>query len=162
VTGVPHVRRRRAERRVVLAALGGILLAACTLVSAHRHGAAGHEQQQEQKAAWERRTGDGFENRGVAKVAQVGNRWALTVYCDGVHTIYLDETAIKPAEYQAAYVQARYHYVMRPGPEPRCVREPCIAAPERLIALDRVTRLTATKADAEAQSKHCTSGDGQP
>src|SRR5438034_10740773 len=91
-------------------------------------------------APWERRAGRGFENRGVAQIEKMGNRWVLNVMCDGTHATYLDESGrVDPARYAGRYVGARYHYVDRTITDPKCFRAPCPPVHERRIVLERVT-----------------------
>jgi hypothetical protein len=106
-------------------------------------------------AAWERQEGDAFENRGVAKVQQIGTRWALTVMCSGIHTTYLDDTKIDVAAYVKGYVNARYRWVTRTVTDVKCPVMPCGPVRERRIALERLTVAAVTAQRADELAKDC-------
>jgi hypothetical protein len=106
-------------------------------------------------ASWERVVDDAFENKGIARLEQLGRRWALTVLCSGTHTTYLADTTVNPADFAKGYVQARYRYVERTVPDPKCVRAPCGPVIERLVALDKVTPVAATPEQAAEIARDC-------
>lgn len=107
-------------------------------------------------AAWERLVDGAFENKGIARIERVGQRWALTILCAGPHTTYLDSSSIDLAAYEKGHVQARYRYVERSIPDPKCVAAPCAPILERLIALDKVTPVAATPEQASQIARDCT------
>jgi hypothetical protein len=53
-------------------------------------------------ASWERVVGGAYENRGVAQVARLGDRWVLNVICGGTHATYIDDTRIDLRRYTKA------------------------------------------------------------
>ena len=106
-------------------------------------------------AGWDRVVDGAFENKGIARVERLGRRWALTVLCSGTHTSYLADGTVDPAPYEKGYVQARYRYVERTVPDPKCVSAPCGPIIERLIALDKITPVTATPEQAAQISRDC-------
>ena len=106
-------------------------------------------------AAWERATGESLENRGIARVERIGARWALTVHCSGTHTTYLDATSLDLERYARGFVHARYKYVDRTIPDPKCVLAPCANVTERLIALEQLTAVNATAEDAARSAREC-------
>lgn len=106
-------------------------------------------------AAWERQDGDAFENRGVAKLQQIGPRWALTVMCSGIHTTYLDDTKIDLTAYAKGYVNARYRWVTRTVTGVKCPVMPCGPVRERRIALERLTVASVTAERADQLAKDC-------
>jgi hypothetical protein len=117
-------------------------------------------------APWERRVGNAYENRGLARIERLGDRWVLTVFCDGTHSTYLEaDGAIDPSRHATRYVSVRYRYVDRPLDDPTCLRAPCSPVLERRIVLERVKALAATRAEAEARVTQCDPtrpGKGQP
>ena len=108
-------------------------------------------------AAWERRVGDVYENRGLARVERIGQLWMLTILCNGAHSTYIEPSRIDPAPYAKAYVTAQYRYVDRENRDARCVQAPCSPITERRIVLERLERLEATAAQAQAATASCQS-----
>jgi hypothetical protein len=106
-------------------------------------------------AEWERLVEGSFENKGVARIERLGDRWVLSVTCRGTHTTYLDETAIDLTQYADRYVSARYRYVERTVPNPRCVKAPCGPIQERRLSLERVTVLPITVEAARERGRRC-------
>jgi hypothetical protein len=109
----------------------------------------------EPAAPWERAVRGSYENRGIAKIEKVGNRWALTVLCSGTHTTYIDDTAIDLVRYAGGYVSARYRYVERTIENPKCFRAPCGPVTQRMIALDEVKKLDVTSEQARESARDC-------
>jgi hypothetical protein len=109
----------------------------------------------EELAFWEQRVDGAIENRGIALVERLNTRWVLTVRCQGRHSVYLDETTLDLERHEGAYVQARYTYVDRLNDEVRCVRPPCPPVLERLVALERLTRVPASDDDAAEREAAC-------
>jgi hypothetical protein len=107
-------------------------------------------------AAWEQLVRGAYENKGVAQVQQLGNRWVLNVICDGIHATYIaDETNIDLMTYSKGYVNARYHYVEHENTDIRCVQAPCPPARERQIAIDRLTVVEVTPEQANDKARKC-------
>ena len=104
--------------------------------------------------SWERQAGSAFENRGVAKVEQLGTRWVLTVMCDGTHSTYLDDTTIDLNNYAKGFVNARYTWVTRQV-DVRCPVAPCPRVSERRIALEQLTPVTMTDDRARELARTC-------
>ena len=106
-------------------------------------------------ARWERRVGKSYENKGVARIERLANRWVLTVFCDGTHSTYLDPSGKFDATRDAdRFVHVRYRYVEH-SVDVQCVRAPCAPVLERRIVLERVKRLAVTRPEAEARAQHC-------
>jgi hypothetical protein len=55
-------------------------------------------------APWERAVRGTYENRGIAQIEKLGDRWVVSVHCDGTHTTYLDDTRVDLARYARGYV----------------------------------------------------------
>jgi hypothetical protein len=106
-------------------------------------------------AAWERIVDGAFENQGVARIERIGSQWALTVLCRGTHSTYLADTTFDLAGYENRFVQARYRYVDRTIPDPKCVKAPCPPVTERRIALDKVTPVDVTPEQAAQSVREC-------
>jgi hypothetical protein len=107
-------------------------------------------------APWERMVRGAYENKGLAQVERLGNRWVLNVMCDGTHATYIDDTDIDLAAYSKGYVSARYRYVDRVK-DTKCFQAPCPPAHERRIALERVTIVTASPEQARETARDCRS-----
>jgi hypothetical protein len=105
--------------------------------------------------AWERAVDGVVEHLGIGRVEQLGNRWVLTVYCDGTHSTYLDTTTLDLQAFGSRYVRARYRYEERENPDTQCVRAPCPPARERLVAVQQLTIVAATADDAAASARQC-------
>ena len=108
-------------------------------------------------AAWERRVGDVYENRGLARVERIGQLWMLTILCNGAHSTYIEPSRIDPAPYAKGFVTAQYRYVDRENRDARCVQAPCSPITERRIVLERLERIEATAAQAQAATASCQS-----
>ena len=106
-------------------------------------------------ASWERVAGESFENKGIARVERVGKQWALTVHCNGTYTTYLDPTSLDLDRYGRGFVRARYRYVERTIPDPRCTLAPCANITERRISLQELTVVNATTDDAAQSAREC-------
>ena len=106
-------------------------------------------------AGWERLVDGRYENKGIARIEKVGDRWALSVLCRGTHTTYLDESAFDLTRYQNLYVAVRYDYVDRTVPNPKCVRAPCPPMTERRILLERITPVPVTREQADERARQC-------
>ena len=104
---------------------------------------------------WERGVGASFENRGVAYVEQVNERWTLRVECRGTHVTYLDATSIDLASYRGEPLRARYRWVDRVEPDPRCIRQPCTNITTRVIVLESLDRLGASETAAAQMASSC-------
>jgi hypothetical protein len=98
-------------------------------------------------ASWEQLVEGTIENKGVAQIEMFGNRWVLTVQCNGTHQTYLDDPLPPPTQYANRYLRARYHYVQRTVAV-ACLRPPCAQVRERRISLERVTILSLTPEQA--------------
>ena len=108
-------------------------------------------------AAWERRIGDRYENRGLARVERLGQLWMLTILCSGVHSTYLEPSQIDPAPFEKGYVAAQYRYVDRENKDVQCIQPPCAPVTERRIALERLTRIEATALQVQNATTTCSS-----
>jgi hypothetical protein len=106
-------------------------------------------------APWERVVRGAYENRGIAQIEKMGNRWVLNIMCDGTHATYLDDTRVDLARYARGYVSARYHYADRTIDDPKCFRAPCPSMPERRIVLERVKTVSATPERARELARNC-------
>ncbi len=105
-------------------------------------------------APYEQIAGAAIENKGIARFERFGDRWVLTILCKGVHSIYLDDTAIDLNQYGAGYVSVRYQYVVRTV-DVQCVRAPCPPVQERRVVLERVTPLTLSPEQAKQRERDC-------
>src|SRR5262245_10586440 len=83
-----------------------------------------------------RRVGALYETRTQATIDKLGKRYALTVHCNGVHTIYVRVPAKVDLEaFVGKSVRARYRYVNEKDPSPKCLREPCPPVTLRLVEI---------------------------
>ena len=105
-------------------------------------------------APWERVVRGSYENRGLAQIERVGDRWVLSILCNGTHSAYLDDTAIDLSRYVPGYVRARYHYVDRMIVA-KCFRAPCGPVLERRVVLERLKSVSATPQKALEIARHC-------
>ena len=112
-------------------------------------------------APWERIVRGAYENKGLAQVERIGDRWVLNVMCDGTHATYIDDTEIDLTAYSKGYVSARYHYVERTTNDPQCVQAPCAPVRDRRIALERLTIVTASPEQARDMARECRSPAGK-
>lgn len=106
-------------------------------------------------AAWERAVRGRYENRGIAQIERLGERWVLNVHCDGTHATYLDDTRVDLTRYARGYVSVRYHYADRTISTPQCVRAPCPPVLERRIVLDQIKTLSVSPERARASVRSC-------
>lgn len=84
----------------------------------------------------ERRVGDLYETQGTAVIDKVGDRYVLTLHCDGIHQIYVRLPATMNLDrFVGKVVHARYTYTDDENPRARCIRAPCPPATERVLEL---------------------------
>jgi hypothetical protein len=105
-------------------------------------------------AAWERVVRGAYENKGIAQIERLGNRWLLNVMCGEVHAAYIDDTTLDLSRFTNRYVSVRYKYVDRTV-DVQCVRAPCPPMTERRVSLERVTPRTVSARKALDISKSC-------
>jgi hypothetical protein len=98
-----------------------------------------------------------YENRGLARVERIGQLWMLTILCNSTHSTYIEPSRLDPAPYAKGYVTAQYRYVDRENRDARCVQAPCGPIIERRIVLERLERIEATAAQAQAATASCQS-----
>ena len=92
------------------------------------------------------------------EIDAIGRRWALTILCDGEHTVYVDETTeFELQQYRERFVQAHYVYVERTVPDPRCIRAPCGPVVEHRLKLITLAVVSMTDDNAEELRTNCTS-----
>jgi hypothetical protein len=101
-------------------------------------------------AEWERVVEGAIENRGLAKIERLGDRWALSVICKGIHTTYIHDPPVGLEGRTGEYVSARYRYVDVEVNDPKCVRAPCGPVRERRIVVEQLRKVTRVS-DAEAR-----------
>jgi hypothetical protein len=106
-------------------------------------------------APWERAVRGGYENRGIAQIEKLGQRWVLNVHCDGTHATYLDDARVDLARYARGYVSVRYHYADHTVSDPKCFRAPCPPVLERRIVLDRIKTRSVSPERARASARRC-------
>jgi hypothetical protein len=106
-------------------------------------------------APWERAVRGTYENRGIAQVEKLGDRWVLNVHCDGTHATYLDDIHVDLARYARGYVSVRYHYADRTVSDPKCFRAPCPPVLEQRIVLDQIKTLSVSPERARASARRC-------
>ena len=91
----------------------------------------------------ERRRDGLYETRGPATIDKLGDRYVLTVRCEGVHRIYVQvPTALNLESFVGKPVRARYRYVDEENPRTRCIRAPCPPATERLLDITELEEVT--------------------
>jgi len=91
----------------------------------------------------ESRRGEEYETRGAARLEKLGDRFVLTVQCDGLHQIYARGAPGVDLElFLGKPVRARYRYVEEANPQTRCVRAPCPPGTERLLEIAVIEVLT--------------------
>ena len=139
---------------MVLAGAGaGCARETVTTVSAERHSQVTDVNRS--AAEWELLVEGRYENKGIARIEKIGDRWVLSVWCGGIHTTYLDDTKFDLMQYQDRFVAVRYGYVDRSVPNPKCVRAPCPPLTERRILLDRITPVRITLDQANDRARQC-------
>jgi hypothetical protein len=88
-----------------------------------------------------------YETRGPATIEKLGNRYVLSVRCEGIHQVYVRVSPTLDLErFVGKPVRARYRYIDEPNARTTCVRAPCPPATERVvevIALEEVAGVTA-------------------
>jgi hypothetical protein len=85
----------------------------------------------------ERRLGGHYETRGPATIDKLGDRYVLTLRCEGVHQIYVRVPLAMDLEpFLGKPVRARYTYADEDNPRARCIRAPCLPATERVLDIN--------------------------
>jgi len=107
-------------------------------------------------APWERRTDGAYQNRGVARIEQIGGRYLLTIDCHGKHSTYIeDDNRFELSRFVGAPIRARYSYVDEPNPEVRCFRAPCPPAVERRVVLEDIQTVSQPQERSTNQAGDC-------
>jgi len=95
--------------------------------------------------ACERRLDGVYEIHGPASIDRLGDRYVLTVRCEGVHQIYVQNTAaFDLGSFVGKTVRVRYRYADERNPRARCIRPPCPPATERVVEITEIEELTPT------------------
>jgi hypothetical protein len=88
-----------------------------------------------------------YETRAPATIEKLGNRYVLSVRCEGIRQVYVRVSPTLDLEpFVGKPVRARYRYVDEPNARTTCVRAPCPPATERVvdvIAVEEVAGVTA-------------------
>jgi hypothetical protein len=110
-------------------------------------------------AAWERKVDGVYEHRGVAKIEQVSGNYLLTIYCHGIHSVYIKKTEEKPHlhEYLGQFVQAHYTYMEQWNDDIRCIRTPCGPMKERRVVIREIKRTEVLEDTLENYKNTCSS-----
>lgn len=91
----------------------------------------------------EGRAGDLYETLGPASFEKLGERYTLTVRCDGVHQIYArGSSRVNLEPFLRKPVRARYRYVDEENLRTRCIRAPCPPSTERMVEIVEVEVVT--------------------
>jgi hypothetical protein len=102
--------------------------------------------------ACERRLDGVYETRGPASIDRLGDRYVLTVRCEGVHQIYVRNTAVVDlGPFAGKTVRVRYRYAEERNPRARCVRPPCPPVTERVVEITEIEELITLDADLDRQ-----------
>lgn len=120
-----------------------VLAPALAPAAQHTHAPKGHLL----SSRCERPLDDGYETRGGATIDRVGDRYVLTVRCDGVHQIYARSATLALERFVGKPVRARYRYVDEDNPRTRCVRAPCPPASERVLDITGLDEIEARTPD---------------
>jgi len=104
---------------------------------------------------WERVVRDAYENKGVARIERLGERWILSVWCRGTHSTYLDSTTEDLNRYSDLFLRVQYSYVEREVTDPKCLRAPCSPLRQRLISIKQLTPLKITLEEARKRDREC-------
>jgi hypothetical protein len=104
---------------------------------------------------WEQFVRGAYENKGVARIERLGERWILSVWCRGTHSTYLDPTTLDLNQYSDRFIKVRYRYVEREVADPTCVRAPCSPLRERRMSIERITPLQLTLQEAQEWGRQC-------
>ncbi len=84
---------------------------------------------------WEIQHQGEFQNRGIARIDKLGNEYVLTVFCKGVHRVFIHQhKKINLEEFLGQFVQVQYTYgdVKK---QVRCIKAPCNPITERKLII---------------------------
>ncbi len=110
-------------------------------------------------AAWERLVHGLYTHQGVAKIDLVAGRYVLTVYCHGVHSVYIHSAGqIDLTPYLTHVVQVRYLYSVQERRQVRCIKAPCPPVLERGIIVHVIQSLGVALDELTAYTSHCGQG----
>jgi hypothetical protein len=91
----------------------------------------------------EQRRGEMYETRDAASLDRVGDRYVLTVRCEGVHRIYVrGAPGVDLEPFVGKAVRAHYRYVEQSNSRTRCIRAPCSPGTERLLEIAAIEVVT--------------------
>jgi hypothetical protein len=84
-----------------------------------------------------------YETRDAASLDRVGDRYVLTVRCEGVHRIYVrGASGVELEPFVGKVVRTRYRYVEQSNSRTRCVSAPCPPSTERLLEIAAIEVVT--------------------
>ena len=91
----------------------------------------------------EQRLDDLYDTRGRTTIDKLGDRYLLTVRCEGVHQIHVRvPPALNLAPFVGKSVRVRYWYVDEDNPRTSCVRTPCPPAIEHVLDITGLEEVT--------------------
>jgi len=139
----PEARLRRLQRPRSPTWIALALLALAVELLPGRFGAVPVSSEGVLPPQCERQRGEEYETSGAASLEKLGNRFVLTVRCEGVHRIYArGAPGVQLEPFLGKPVRARYRYVEEVNPQTRCARAPCPPVSERLLEIAAIEVLT--------------------
>lgn len=103
---------------------------------------------------WETQHQNMFQNRGLAQIEMVAKEYMLTVFCDGIHRVFIHPNKdVNLENYVGKFVKARYTYgdVRK---HVQCIKAPCTPITERKVIIHGIEEIIAsamTRAQFENQ-----------
>lgn len=86
-----------------------------------------------------------FQNRGIARIDKLGKEYVLTVFCKGIHRVFIQQhKKIHLKEYSGHFVHARYTYgeVIK---RVKCINAPCNPITERKLFIQQLEKIVGSE-----------------
>jgi len=96
---------------------------------------------------WEKQRDGGYEHYGVGTIENVGNRYLLSLDCQGIQRVYAKGNQdVQLDKYLRTFVRVRYVYTTVMNPHIRCLQPPCHPVPETIAVITHIEPLNDAKA----------------
>jgi hypothetical protein len=108
---------------------------------------------------WEREIAPGvYENLGVSRIERLGSQHVLTIYCTGIHRIFIHENSpFDLAQYMNMYVRVHYRLIEEIR-HVQCVKAPCPPIKETRVVLTHIEEVHLTEEERARYQRDCTAG----
>jgi hypothetical protein len=111
---------------------------------------------------WEREIAPGvYENLGVSRIERLASQYVLTIYCTGIHRIFIHENSqFDLAQYLHMYVRVHYRHIEETR-HVQCVKAPCPPIKETRVVITHIEEVLLTEEERAGYQRDCTAGSAR-